>query len=169
MATTTASTSTGTGARVTAKRAQRPRKQVRKPVAAKAAPKVETTVQVRTKPSTRSAPLDPRTLAYASLGAGELAYETVREVSGKVISIVRNPRDIQNVSGKLTIDVTKMVGDLAARGEKLVSSVKRSAYTKRAMSQTKIARSQVKAASTSVRKAVDTTTTAARQAVKRVS
>ena len=163
-------TTTGASARVTAKRAPRPRKQqVRKQLAAKAAPKVGTTVEVRTKPSAKPAQLDPRTIAYAYLGAGELAYVAAREASGKVISIVRNPRDIQSVSGKLSIDVTKAIGDLAARGEKLVSSVKRSAYTKRAMSQTKIARSQVKAAGTSVRKAVDTTTTAAREAVKRVS
>jgi hypothetical protein len=126
-------------------------------------------VDVRTKGSRRMAQIDPRTLAFASVGAGELAFSTVREVSGKVISIVRNPRELQDVTGKLSIDMTKVVGDLASRGEKLVGSVQRSPYTKRAMDQTKVARSQVKAARTSVRKAVDTTTTAAREAAKKVS
>jgi hypothetical protein len=153
------------------KRAPRARKApaTRRPVARKAAPKVDVKVDVRTKGSRRMAQIDPRTLAFASVGAGELAFSTVREVSGKVISIVRNPRELQDVTGKLSIDMTKVVGDLASRGEKLVGSVQRSPYTKRAMDQTKVARSQVKAARTSVRKAVDTTTTAAREAAKKVS
>lgn len=166
---------TSTSATISTKRAPRARKpaQVRKPVAAKAAPKMEATVEVRTKGAPKFAPksvqLDPRTLVFASVGAGDLAFTRVREVSGKVVSIVRNPREMQDVSGKLSVDVTKVLEDLAARGEKLVGSVRRSSYTKRAIGQTKVARSQVKAASTSVRKAVDTTATAAREAVKKVS
>jgi hypothetical protein len=162
MATTT---STGT------KRAPRARKAqtTRRAAARKATPEVDVKVDVRTKAPYRGAQLDPRTLAFASIGAGDLAFTTVREVSGKVMSVVRSPRGLQDVTDQLSIDMTKVVEMLASRGEKLVGSVQRSPYTKRAIDQTKVARSQVKAARTSVRKAVDTTTTAARQAAKTVS
>ena len=50
--------------------------------------------------------------------------------------------------------------DLAKRGEKLVTSVRRCAYTRRAVDQAKSARSQVKAAATSVRKTASATTEA---------
>jgi len=166
---------TGTTTTISAKRAPRARKQQasRTRVASKSAPKtapqVEATVSVRTKPSRRSAQIDPRTLAFAYVGAGDLAIAKAREVSGKVIDIVRNPREVQDLTGKVSLDVTKVVGDLAARGEKLVGRIRGSAYTKRAMSQSKVARSQIKAATTSVRKAVDSATVAAREAVKKVS
>ncbi len=135
----------------------------------KAAPKIQATVDVRTKATTSSAQLDPRTLAFAYLGVGELAVTAVREASGRVIELVRNPRGVQDLRGRVTVDVTKFVGDLASRGERLFGSIRSSAYTRRAMDQSKIARSQVKAATTSVRKAVDTATVAAREAVKKVS
>jgi len=158
-------------ATATTKRAPRARKpQTRRPrVAPKVAPKVEATVEVRTKVSPRQPQLDPRTIAFAYVGAGELAVSTVRSFSDKVVEFVRTPRDMQSMGDKLSTDMTKVVEDLAARGEKVVDSLRKSAYTKRAFDQSKIARSQVKAARTSVRKAVDSATEAAREAVKKVS
>ena len=153
------------------RRAPRARKpQTRRPrPAAKPAPKLEATVEVRTKAAPKQPQLDPRKIAYAYVGAGDLAYTTMREFSGKVVEFVRRPHDMQEVGERLTADMTKVVDDLASRGEKLVGSIRSSAYTKRAVDQTKVARTQVKAARTSVRKAVETATEAAREAVKKVS
>ena len=155
----------------TMKRAPRARKpQTRRPrPAAKAAPKVQATFEVRTKAKPRQPQLDPRTIAFAYVGAGELAVTKVRSFSGRVVEFVRKPHDFQEMGEKLATDVTKVVDDLATRGEKVVHEIRSSAYTKRAMEQSKVARSQVKAARTSVRKAVDTATEAAREAVKQVS
>src|SRR5262249_35305254 len=110
----------------------------------KPAPKIQATVDVRVKPTSQSAQIDPRTLAFAYLGAGELAVTAVREASGRVIDLVRNPRGVQDLRGRVSGDVTKFVGDLASRGERLVGSIRSSAYTRRAVDQTKVARSQVK-------------------------
>jgi hypothetical protein len=153
----------------TTKRAPRTRKAPTRKVTARA-PHVDATVEVRTKTAAKSAAtLDPRTLVFASVGAGDLVYSAVRDMSGKVVTIARAPHEAQDLAEKLSEDVLKAVEGLAARGEKLVGSIRGSAYTSRAAHQTKVARSQVKAATTSVRKAVDTTTAAAREAVKKVS
>ena len=95
---------------------------------------------------------------YAPLGAGQLLLEKGRELSGKAVELTQGQWQ----------DWTKTYQDLARRGEKLVASIRRSPYTRRAIDQTKVARSQVKAASTSVRKAADTAAETARQAAKRV-
>jgi len=155
----------------TTKRAPRARKpQTRRPrPAPKAAPKVEAKVEVRTKVSPRQPQLDPRTIAFAYVGAGDLAVTTVRSFSDKVVEFVRTTRDFQEMGDKLTADMTKVVEDLAARGEKVVKHLRSSQYTKRAMEQSKLARTQVDAARESVRKAVDAATTSARGAVKKVS
>ncbi len=154
----------------------------------KAAAKVAVTspVQVRTKVEARGS--SPQRAVYAYVGAGQLAIEKSRELSeraieksrevselalgkgvelsSKLVSTIRQPQDL---SAKLTGDLGKVYEDLAARGEKVVRSISDSAYTRRAVHQTKVARSQVKAATTSVRKAVDTATEAAREAMKKVS
>ncbi len=155
----------------TTKRAPRARKpQARRPATPKAAPHVGATVEVRTKSTSKSAQtLDPRTLAFASVGAGDLAFSAVRGFSDRVITIVRSPSEAQGMADKLSVDVFKTVEGLATRGEKLVGSIRGSAYTKRAIDQRKVARAQIKSARTSVRKAVETTTAAAREAVKKVS
>ena len=80
------------------------------------------------------------------------------ELSGKAVSLAQDQR-------KAVLDA---YGDLASRGEKLVSSVRRSAYTKRAVAQSKTARTQVKAAATSIRKAAGSTATATKAAAKKV-
>jgi hypothetical protein len=94
---------------------------------------------------------------YAPLGAGQLLVEKAKELPGKA----------KNVSAWRQ-NVSKTYRDLADRGEKLVSSIRGSAYTHRAMDQATVAQTQVKAASTSVRKAVRTTGTATRAAAKKV-
>jgi hypothetical protein len=135
------------------------------------APRSQTTVEVRTKtPAPRG--LEPRTIMYATVGASELALAAMRDVSGKMIAMTRDPgeiqRDVQSLSERLTADVTKVLGGLAERGEHLVSSIQRSTYTKRALDQARVARSQAKAATTSVRKAVDTATVAVKEAAGRI-
>jgi hypothetical protein len=95
---------------------------------------------------------------YAPLGAGQLLIEKARELPGKA----------KNVSAWRK-NVSKAYQDLAERGEKLFSSIRGSAYTRRAIDQTRTAQSQVKAANTGVRKAVRTTGAATRAAAKKVS
>ena len=95
---------------------------------------------------------------YAPLGAGQLLLEKSKEISGKAVEFAQGQRE----------GWYKTYQDLAKRGEKLVASVRRSPYTRRAIDQTKAARSQVKAASTSVRKAANTAAEATRQAAKKV-
>ena len=75
------------------------------------------------------------------------AFDTAKELSGKVMELAQSQRHA----------VAKTYEDLAERGEKLAKSIRRSAYTRRAIDQTKVARSQVKAAATSVRKAAGST------------
>jgi len=94
---------------------------------------------------------------YAPLGAGQLLIEKAKELPGKA----------RNVSAWRQ-DVSTAYRGLAERGEKLVSSIGRSAYTRRAIDQTKTAQSQVKAARTSVRKAARTTQAATRAAARKV-
>jgi hypothetical protein len=95
---------------------------------------------------------------YAPLGTGQFLFEKGKELGLKTVDVVKHRRELAR----------KTYRDMTERGEKLVGSVSRSAYTKRAVEQAKTARSQVKAASTSVRKAVGTTATATRQAAKKV-
>jgi|SRR5207247_5883613 len=95
---------------------------------------------------------------YAPLGAGQLVVEKTREASKKAWTIAQTRRK----------NVLKAYEDLAKRGEKLVTSVRRSGYTRRALDQAKTARSQVKAAATSVRKTAGATKEATRAAAKKV-
>lgn len=155
MATNSTSTTRGKAARPGTAQARRPN--------ARAKVEIGAPVRVRTKSeaATGRYGTSPRSAMYAYLGAGQVAFEKTREVSGKVVSALRNPQD-------LTIDLGKVYGDLSARGQEVAQSIRTSAYTRRAMDQTKLARSQIKAATTSVRKAVDTASVAAREAAKKV-
>jgi hypothetical protein len=96
---------------------------------------------------------------YAPLGAGQLAVEKTREFAGKAADAAKGQRKV----------FVKTYTKLADRGEKLVKSVRKSAYTRRAADQIKTARSQVKGAATSVRKAAGSTATASKAAAKKVS
>jgi len=63
---------------------------------------------------------------------------------------------------------SKAYYDLAKRGEKLASSVRRSVYTRRAMDQAKATRSQLKATVTGMRKTARATGQATKAAAKKV-
>lgn len=91
---------------------------------------------------------------YVPLGAGQLAVQKAKELSGKALSLAQDRRK----------DLANAYKDLADRGERLAASIRRSAYTRRATEQTKVARGRVKAAATSVRKAVGATTEATKAA-----
>jgi hypothetical protein len=96
---------------------------------------------------------------YAPLGAGQLVVEKSKELADMAAKSAKVQRR----------SVAKLYTELAQRGEKLVSSVRRSVYTKRASNQIKTARVQVKGAATSVRKAAGSTATATKAAAKKVS
>ena len=95
---------------------------------------------------------------YVPLGAGQLVIEKTRELSRKAWSGAQSQRD----------QFAKAYVDLAKRGERLVTSIRRSAYTRRALDQAKTTRSQVKAAVTGIRKTAGATATAGKAAAKKV-
>lgn len=95
---------------------------------------------------------------YAPLGAGQLLIQKGKELGTRAVEVAKDRREL----------ALKTYRDMSERGEKLVGSIRRSAYTKRAIDQAKTARSQVKAATTSVRKAAGTTAEATKQAAKKV-
>ena len=94
---------------------------------------------------------------YVPLGAGKVMFDAAKDVYGKVATMAKDPTAL-----------TKRYEDLATRGEKIVTGIRKSAYTKRAVDQTKTARSQVKAAATSVRKAAASGATATKAAARKV-
>ena len=95
---------------------------------------------------------------YAPIGAGQLVVEKTREASKKAWTMAQKRRK----------GVLKTYEDLAKRGEKLVTSVRRSASTRRAIDQAKSARSQIKAGATGVRKTAGATGQAAKSAAKKL-
>jgi hypothetical protein len=111
----------------------------------------------KSKDGTKKALLDY--YVYAPLGAGQLVVEKTKELAGKAAEAATTRRRA----------FTKAYAGLAGRGQKLVSSVRRSAYTRRAAGQMKSARTQVKGAATSIRKAARSTTTGTTAAAKKVS
>jgi hypothetical protein len=115
------------------------------------------TAKSRYKNGTKKALLDY--YVYAPLGAGQLVVEKTKELTGKAAGAAKGQRRA----------FAKAYASLANRGEKLVSSVRRSAYTRRAADQIKTARTQVKGAATSIRKAADSTATATKAAAKKAS
>jgi hypothetical protein len=96
---------------------------------------------------------------YAPLGASQLVIEKTKELAGKAAHTAKGQRKA----------FTKAYSGLATRGEKLVTSVRKSAYTRRAADQIKSARTQVKGAATSVRKAANSSATATKAAAKKAS
>lgn len=111
----------------------------------------------KTKYSTKKALLDY--YVYAPLGAGQLVVEKTKEFAGKAAGGAKGQRNA----------FVKTYEKLADRGEKLVTSVRKSAYTRRASDQVKVARTQIKGAATSVRKAAGSTATAGKAAAKKAS
>jgi len=110
----------------------------------------------KTKYGTKKALLDYS--VYAPLGAGQLLVEKTRELAIKAADTAKGQRK----------GIAKSYSNLAQRGEKLVSSVRKSAYTRRAVDQMKTARTQVKGATTSVRKAAGGTAQASKAAARKV-
>jgi hypothetical protein len=103
---------------------------------------------------------------YAPLGAAKSVADQVRDLSVKAWDRARDQRQT----------VVKTYRELAERGEKLATSIRRSTYTQRAVDQAKQARSNARSAWRSVRKAASSTADAGkataeatRQAAKKVS
>ena len=116
-----------------------------------------------TKTRTKQTKADPRNplLEYAvfvPLGATQLAVGKARTLTMRAWTMADSRRK----------DLLKGYDELAERGEKIVTSWRRSVYTQRAADQTKAARSQVRSAARSLRRAVGTTTEATRAAARRI-
>jgi hypothetical protein len=95
---------------------------------------------------------------YVPLGAGQLLIEKTKQLSGTAVEFAKGR----------TKDVAKAYVDLAERGEKLASSIRRSAYTKRALDQTDKARSQVKTTARTIRRAAGATADATQAAARKI-
>ena len=113
----------------------------------------------------------PLTAVYAGLGVGQIVIEKVSKLSGKAIDLARStPEDRKKAADKV-------YHDLAARGEKLVSTIRGSEYTKAVAGQAQVVGQQVRSATSKgvsatakgVQKAADTTAKAAKAATDRVS
>ena len=112
------------------------------------------------KATQKAEPQTPAREAYlAVLGAGQLAIEQGRRVSGDVVTYAQR--------GRSSLDGT--FKGLVKRGEQLEKSIRSSAATKRAVGQTKAARSQVKAATTSMRRAVSSSAQASKAAAGKLT
>jgi hypothetical protein len=109
---------------------------------------------------------------YVPLGAGKLAIDKGRELVGTARKMAEARRET----------AIRTYGDLARRGEKLATSIRRQVWTRRAVEQSKAAAGQVRAVGTqvgevrkqvrtaagSVRKAARSTATATRSAAQKV-
>lgn len=108
---------------------------------------------------------DVKNAMYAYVGAGQLIMDKAKELPVKARDMRVKAFD-WNAWGK---EFGKFYGELVGRGEKTVKSIRKSAYTERAVEQARAARVQVKAATTSVRKAVGSSAEATKVAAKKVS
>jgi len=114
------------------------------------------TTSTRSRYSARKALTDY--YVYAPLGAGELVVEKTRQLSRKAWTEAQKQRH----------KVAESYQDLARRGERLATGIRRSASTRRAVEQAKTARSEAKAAVTGIRKTAGATATATKAAAKKV-
>jgi hypothetical protein len=109
---------------------------------------------------------------YALAGVGDLAVENIKELPTQVVakatSLVTLPAKVKDLGADLTRNATENYGELVERGQKLVSSIRRSSATQQAEAQIKVARSQAKAATTSATKAVKATAKAVDKAAEKV-
>ncbi|MCA1841040.1 MAG: hypothetical protein ABR507_05000 [Actinomycetota bacterium] len=104
---------------------------------------------------------------YAAVGASDLAIEKARRAQLAIDLPKLNAVNLDLVRsqvGKAGVRTTKAYSRLVERGQKTVSGIKNSAYTKRAIDQTKTARTQTKSAVTSARKAAAVTLDAGKKA-----
>lgn len=110
---------------------------------------------------------------YALAGVGDLAVENIKELPTQVVAkatslVTELPSKVRDLSGDLTRNATENYGELVERGQKLVSSIRRSSATQQAEAQIKVARSQAKAATTSATKAVKATAKAVDNAAEKI-
>jgi len=99
---------------------------------------------------------------YALAGVGDLAVENIKELPTQVVS------GTMTIVTTLPSKMTETYGELVVRGQKLVSSIRRSSATQQAEAQIKVAKSQAKAATTSATKAVKATAKAVDKAAEKV-
>ena len=95
---------------------------------------------------------------YATLGTGSFVVDRTKKLGNRVSGYATDYRKW----------VSNNYRDLVKRGEKITTSIKRSAAVNRAQDQTKRAQSQVKGAVTSVRKALGANVEAVQTAAKKV-
>lgn len=121
--------------------------------------------------------------AYATVGAGDLAISTARELPQRLVAlrneriaqIKKAPTLVKEAPAKLQAELNDGIGTVrdeitsfATRGRKVAKSVSNSKSTKQALSQTETARSQVKGAVTSIRKALEQGQDAVGDAAQRI-
>ncbi len=95
---------------------------------------------------------------FAVVGAGDLAVENIKELPTQVVAI----------SATLPGKAFELYGDLVQRGQKLVSTIRRSSATQQAEAQIKVAKAQAKAATTSATKAAKATAKAVDTAASKI-
>jgi hypothetical protein len=113
---------------------------------------------------------------YAYVGVADLAARTLRAlpeaytagVTESVDAVKTLPIVVRGQLAAIPAKARDAYTDLADRGQKLVTSVLKSASTKAAVEQVKTARSQVKGAATSVRKAAAAGEKAAESAADKI-
>lgn len=119
---------------------------------------------------------DARRGLYAYVGVADLAVEklkTLPELQEQVVAGFKTqvrelPQTLRAALTEASESVSDTYGELADRGEKLVTSIRRAPATRRAEEQVKIAKAQAKGARTSVRKAADSTVAAAEAASNKI-
>ena len=102
---------------------------------------------------------DAKNALYAVLGSGQAVIDRLKGYWQAYYDFLAKRRK----------QAAKDYREAAKRGEKIVTSIRRSAPVKRASEQTKTARSRVKGAATSVRKAATANVEAVQSAAKKVS
>jgi hypothetical protein len=125
--------------------------------------------------------MNAKNFLYAAVGVGDLAVEKTRKALTRASELdtarIRTelPQRMTRLGTKAQRAGTKAIGQgrdlwgsLVNRGEITFKSIRRSAPTKRAVSQLKIAGSQTKAAATSVRKAAAASTEAAKNVASKL-
>jgi hypothetical protein len=97
---------------------------------------------------------DAKQALYAVAGVADLAVSTIRHL----------PEEAAKLRGRLPGEAVKTYGQLARRGETLVTGVRRSRPTRQAAEATRNAVSRTRAANTRARNSARTTRTSARSA-----
>ncbi len=97
---------------------------------------------------------DARQALYAVAGVADLAVSTIRQL----------PSEAARLRDRLPGQAVRTYGQLARRGERLVTGVRRSRPTRQATEATRTAVSRTKAANTRVRRSTSTTRSSVKSA-----